>query len=177
MGSLTERGELQRHVQNVVTAHQEMGKTANDGLRFWDMKTPYAIHPLWCGLTMMTETSLPADIRENGALALFYHDVLEDTNMELPNYLPESVKNMVTDMTFASFDEEKKLIFQKSDEVILLKLFDKTSNLMDAVWMDEKRLADYCEFTQKILDHTVKIYGELNITAYARAIINRRLNV
>lgn len=168
---------INKHIENVFIAHQKMANTGDDAVRFWDGKTPYAIHPVWCGLTMLTETSLPNDVRDNGALALFYHDVLEDTKMELPSDLPEHVVELIHDMTFAGFDEEKKLLFNKSDEVILLKLFDKTSNLMDAVWMGEARLADYCEFTKKILDYTIKIYGELNITAYAQAIINRRLHV
>lgn len=174
MSSLIERGELGRHLQNVVTAHQEMGKTPNDSLRFWDMKTPYAIHPIWCGITMLTETDLPEDVRMRGSRALLYHDFLEDTNIVLPDDLPNDVKVLVGEMTFASFEEEKKLLFNKPDEVILLKLFDKTSNLMDGVWMGPERMSDYIAFTEKILERVENVYGELNITKIARAIIERR---
>ena len=103
----------------------------------WDGLTPYSVHPIWCATMILHETALAEDIRVDGSQALLFHDVLEDTLAELPNYLSERVKNLVQDMTFESSDVEMLKVWDKPIEVKLFKLYDKVSNLMDARWMPD----------------------------------------
>lgn len=153
-------------------AHQGHPKQSKDAVRFFDMKTPYTIHPLWCAFSIAAEPSLDEKIREEGILVLGYHDVIEDTKKELPNWLPDRVKYLIHEMTFEGGMEKEMLeIWYKPKEVILYKLYDKVNNLMTATWMKPERRKEYEDYTKKLLDDVERNYGELNITKIARAII------
>src|SRR3989344_8167394 len=94
-------------------SHDEQAKTDKNRIRFWDKKTPYGVHPTWCAMTLLTETSLPEDIRVNGAQALLYHDLREDTNAELPADCSVEVSDLVKELTFANSKEALKEIWNK----------------------------------------------------------------
>ena len=59
--------------------------------------------PIWCGMTLLTETRLPEEIRFTGYQALIWHDVLEDTNLPLPDGTDLEVIRLVQEMTYQSF--------------------------------------------------------------------------
>lgn len=139
--------------------------------RYWDGKTPYHIHPIWCATTLLHETFLPEGLRQDGSQALLYHDILEDTSSPLPGWLSERVKELVRDLTFENSQQEMEQIWAKTPEVRLLKLYDKTSNLMDGVWMDREKRERYAEYTSKLCQDVEQNYGKLNITRIAKAII------
>ena len=157
----------------VLDAHDDYARKPKNAVRKWDGKTPYHIHPTWCFTTIQTETSLQEEFRLDGALALLYHDVLEDTNRGLPPWLSEHVVSLVQDMTFhGGSQEEMERIWEKSAEVRLLKLYDKVSNLLDGVWMSTEKRAKYEEYTLKLcVDVETNFGAELNITRIARAIL------
>src|ERR1700737_3082179 len=68
--------------------------------RTWDETTPYAIHPIWCAMTFLSETTLPADLREIGYHVLLWHDLLEDTELKsLPPNTPGEVRELVDELT------------------------------------------------------------------------------
>ena len=159
------------HVQNAIRAHE--GQT-----RRWDKRTPYSIHPLWCATTILTETTLPQDLREDGALALLYHDVKEDTkDFELPHDLPSRVREWVDGMTFegasvpGGSDIERQHIWSRPPEIRLFKLYDKTSNLLDVSWAPLHRITIYKDYTRQLIEDVVPRYGELNIVRMARAFV------
>ena len=116
-----------------------------------DNLTPYGIHPTWCAMTILTETKLSELIRTNGYQALLLHDILEDTNRNLPNWISSEVKDLIKNMTFESFEKERQDLFQKPPEIKLLKLYDKVSNLLDGSWMDNEKLAIYKNFTKMLI--------------------------
>jgi len=153
-----------------VDAHSHHPKTKEDTVRFWDNKTPYFIHPTWCAMTLLTETSLSEEIRFNGYQALLWHDVFEDTTLDLPAGTADIVRHYVQDMTFNNFSEEVKKIWSKDIIVQLLKLYDKTSNLLDATWMNEKKRKMYIDYSLQLTDKVQSEYGELNIVKIARSI-------
>ena len=64
----------------------------------WDMTSPYLMHSCWCAMTLLTETSLPDEIRLSGYLALLFHDVIEDTDLELPVAIARVVIELVQDI-------------------------------------------------------------------------------
>jgi hypothetical protein len=162
--------QLQASIKHAILAHAKHAKTPRDAIRLWDKKTPYAIHPIWCAITLLTETTLPEDIRLIGYQALLWHDTLEDTSLTLPRHTKDEVKKLVEDMTFKNFREETKNLWGRSDMVKLLKLYDKVSNLLDATWMRDEKWNKYVKHTLRITEFVEGKYGELNIVKIARAI-------
>lgn len=161
-----------------IEAHTRYPKKLENEFRKWDNQTPYSVHPIWCAMAFLQETKLPKIInRENCALALLLHDVKEDTTMTLSNWVPKEAVNLVDLMTFeksekfSSTEIETREILIRSGIVRLLKLYDKTSNLLDGSWMtDEKWNNQYVPYVLKLADDVEKNYGQLNIVRIARTI-------
>ncbi|BCY16298.1 MAG: hypothetical protein GYA12_11760 [Chloroflexi bacterium] len=166
--------DMKKAINHAIAAHIENPKSPEDAIRFWDKKTPYVIHPIWCGMTLLTETKLPEDIRLPGYQALIWHDVLEDTNLSLPDGTDAVVARLVGEMTFASFKEEQELIDSKEDLIKLLKLYDKTSILLDATWMKDEKWKNLVDYTLKLRQFVLDTYGDLNIVKIAGAVCIRR---
>ncbi|MFL5803378.1 MAG: hypothetical protein ACJ8CR_16755 [Roseiflexaceae bacterium] len=162
--------ELAAAIQYTIRAHSKFSNTPREAVRLWDSVTPYAIHPIWCATTVLTETTLPESIRYPGYLALLWHDILEDTQLGLPPDVRPEVRTLVEEMTFVNFEDELARLWERSDTTKLLKLYDKTSILLDAAWMSDARWNLVVEHTQKLLAFVLPNYGELNIVRMARAI-------
>lgn len=164
--------ELEKHIRRIWDAHDKQATARINRVRLWDKETPYAMHPIWCATTLLSETSLPVSIRFDGATALLYHDVLEDTTSDLKKDLSPKIIAWIEAMTFkGGFDEEVEVLFDRPKEVRLLKLYDKTSNLMDGVWMPADLREKYITLTKRLLKDVQKEYGELNITKIADSVI------
>ena len=162
--------ELKNSINHTIEAHANYPKSPKDTIRFWDKSTPYAIHPIWCAMTLLAETELKEEIRLPGYQALLWHDTLEDTNLPLPEVTSPEVVRLVEEMTFKNFDDEKEKIWQRSDMTKLLKLYDKISNLLDGTWMRDEKWNAYVKHTLKLSDFVAEKYGELDIVKIARAI-------
>jgi len=154
-------------IKSAASAHDR-------AFRLWDNQTPYAMHPIWCAMMLLSETLLPEEIRFDGYVALCLHDVLEDTDEKLPDWVPSRCVILIEEMTFASSAEEFEKIWDRSDECILLKLYDKVSNLLDGAWMSDEKWSDYCDLVFQLVNFVEHKYGNLNITKIARAIAKRR---
>ncbi|MBI5620649.1 hypothetical protein HY949_02650 [Candidatus Gottesmanbacteria bacterium] len=162
---------LNDHIRYSIRAHQFHPKTLQNSFRLWDKKTPYFIHPLWCAMTILTETALPPAIRRYGAITLLYHDVLEDTTMKLPPGIPHAIRAYINDMTFyGGITEEMLMIWRKQPTIRLFKLYDKVSNLLDASWMPAKLRKTYTAYTKKLALDVKNNFGTLNITAIAQTV-------
>jgi ADP-ribose pyrophosphatase YjhB (NUDIX family) len=121
-------------------------------------------------MTILTEFKLSEDMRRVGALALLFHDVLEDTLAGLPDWCPSEVSSLVNEMTFASSAEEREKIWERSDQAKLLKLYDKVSNLLDGSKATPEKWNAAVEHALKLADFVEQTYGELNIVKLARAV-------
>jgi len=174
MKTLELANDILKSIQFTIDAHMYNPKTEKDTVRFWDMETPYIIHPTWCAMTILTETTLPKEIRLNGYKVLLWHDVLEDTKLELPKDTPSDIAMLVKEMTFESFKKELKGIWLKEPQIRLLKLYDKVSNLLDGEWMNDEKWNEYVHFTSDLAQDTQANYGQLNIVKFANAICNSR---
>jgi hypothetical protein len=170
MDAETFADEIAAAIQYSILAHSKFSNTPREACRFWDGVTPYAIHPIWCAATLLTETTLPEAIRYPGYLALLWHDILEDTQLGLPPDVRPEVQILVEEMTFVNFEDELVRLWERSDTTKLLKLYDKTSILLDAAWMSNERWNLVVAHTQKLLAFVLPNYGELNIVRMARAI-------
>lgn len=155
-------------------AHIDLPTTPNDAIRFHDRATPYIVHPIWCAMTIMTETTLSEPLRLNGCQALMWHDVLEDTRADLPIDTGREVRQLIQNMSFENFADEKTLIWARSKEIRLLKLYDKTSNLLDASHYSIEKWNNYVEFTQSLIVDVENNYGQLNIIKIAKSIAVRK---
>ena len=162
---------LEEHIGWVIEAHRDHPKKLSKATRKWDGKTPYAMHPIWCATTLLHETALDGQTREEGALALLYHDILEDTFEPLPPLLSDRVKELVNHMTFEGGNaQEMQEVWTKPKEVRLYKVYDKVSNLLDGCWMSLEKRAAYDDYTRRLTEDAERNYGKLNITRIARAI-------
>ncbi len=137
--------------------------------RIWDKETPYGIHPVWCAMTILHETGLSKEIRENGAEALLFHDILEDTSAKLPEGTSPAVRELVDGMIFLSFKEEKTEVWNRKPEIRLLKLYDKVSNMLDGSWRKKEDWNAYLEYTLNLIDDVESHFGPLNISHIARS--------
>lgn len=155
----------------VLAAHAEKPISSRKAARKWDGKTPYGIHPVWCAMAMLHETKLPEEQRCAGAEALLLHDIWEDTTVGLPAGTQDEIRLLVQDMTYASTEEEMKLVWSRPPFIRLLKLYDKVSNLMDGAWMSDEQRKKYAEYTKKLSDDAKENFGELNIVKIAQAIM------
>jgi len=163
--------DLSRAIIHAINAHSLKPVKPHMAFRKWDGKTPYSVHPIWCAMTLLHETSLPQDIREKGAIALLYHDILEDTKEFLPENTHAAVRQLVDDLTFENTADEMQKVWQKPPVIRLLKLYDKTSNLMDSHWMSAEKLQSYQMYTAKLIQDVEKNFGELNIVRLARSFV------
>lgn len=166
--------QLGAAIQHAIRAHTYFPKTPRDAVRLWDHQTPYVVHPIWCAMTLLTETSLPEQIRYPGAIALLWHDTLEDTDLPLPEQTQPLVRMLVEEMTFVNLDQEFELVWQRSETTRLLKLYDKVSQLLDGIWIKDARWNQIIAHTQKLEQFVVTTYGQLNIVKIARSVCHPR---
>lgn len=167
--------DLKKLIAFVINAHFFYARKHDMRVRRWDKKTPYSIHPIWCGMTIQAEQKLSVKTRNIGAQALFLHDIKEDTKEKLPKYIGEEVRELVQEMTFKSINQEMREIWSKNDLVILLKLYDKVSNLLDYFSHVPGREKVHCNYVTKLADFVEGRFGNLNIVVMARAIVKNKV--
>ena len=166
--------EMAAAIQHSIRAHAHFPIAPSNAIRYWDGHTPYAIHPIWCAMTLLSETALPDETRYHGYLALLWHDTLEDTTMELPPECPPAVRRLVEEMTFDGLDDELVRLWERSDTAKLLKLYDKVSQFLDGIWLTDQRWNRLLGHTTRLQGFVENTYGELNIVRIARAVCRPR---
>ncbi len=166
--------EIMESIQYTYDAHCLYPKSPGYETRKWDHHTPYIIHPIWCAMTLLSETKLSSELRHVGYQALLWHDVLENTELKLPDKILPEVRLLVNEMTFRNFADEQSNIWNRSDPTKLLKLYDKTSNLLDGSWMTPDQYKIYCDHTAKLSAFVRTNYGNLDIVIIADGICKDR---
>ncbi|MBI4256663.1 hypothetical protein HY626_01240 [Candidatus Uhrbacteria bacterium] len=162
------------YIQSAANAHQENVLPTAKALRTFPTgeKNPYITHTLWCSMMLLLETQLPEEIREPGAIALLFHDVLEDTSSPLPESLSPKSVQLINDMTYENFQEEVAAVLLKEPEVQLLKLYDKVATLYDGA-LRSFRYPEWLDFTEQLIERVQKNYGELNIVLLGKALVKK----
>lgn len=161
-------------IQDVASAHQDKVLPAANAFRTFPSgeKNPYFTHCVWCASMLLLDTQLPDDVREDGAFALLYHDVLEDTSASLPQTLSPRVVQWVRDMTYDTFAQEVEEVLRKSPEIHLLKLYDKVATMYDGA-LRSFRYPEWLDFTEKLLRSVEDTYGELHIVVLGRGLVRK----
>ena len=165
--------EMPRYLLLGWEAHDKYARTTRDRVRRHDNKTPYIVHPTWAASSIMQDPSLPVELRWLGWRVLILHDVLEDTTLKLPDWVPEEVCRSVEMMSFESSQVEMKDIWSRPGGIRLFKLYDKVSNLLDGTWMDSREPGyreRYEQYALRLADDVELRFGTLNICRIARAI-------
>lgn len=162
------------YIRYVADAHQEKVLPTAKAFRYFPSgeRNPYFTHPLWCAEMMLLETALPEQLREDGAVALLFHDVLEDTSAPLPDGLSAETVRLIQDMTYANFAEEVAGVLAKDKVVHLVKLYDKVAALYDAC-LRSFRYPEWLDFTEKLLASVEQNYGELHIVILGRELCKK----
>lgn len=163
--------QLLEIVRLAQDAHDHHPSAPDKSTRKWDGRTPYWTHPVWCGLAILHEPGLPEDLRRRGALALSLHDLLEDTTVPLPRALAADVQSLVRQMTFPGGSaQERAEIWSRPPEVRLLKLYDKTCNLLDDRFMKRecRRLSRI--YVRRLAKDVEAHYPGTNIVTLARSL-------
>lgn len=162
------------HINFVAKAHQEKLLPEAKAYRKFSSggTNPYFTHPLWCSMMILLDTKLSDEIRNDGAMALLFHDVLEDTTAGIPNDLPERVKMLIQDLTYDNFQEEATQTLKKPSLIQLLRLYDKTATLYDGD-LNPKRYSEWIDFMEHLIVTVEKEYGELNIVLLAKVLISK----
>lgn len=168
--------ELKKYLDFAYSAYQENNLT-NEVYR-QEGKVPYIMHPLWCASMLIADTQIPWDQRELGFKALIMHDVLEDTLLELPEWIEPKVKEIVSELTFESFEQAKKEYADKSPFIKLLLLYDKLSSMYenhvgihDGPTKAEQKRRDWKKFTIVGIKEVEKAYGNIRIVQIGKAIV------
>ena len=78
-------------------------------------------------------------------------------------------------MTFDSFDEGTELIWERSPEVRLLKLYDMVSNWLDGAWMFSERRTIHRAHIAKLAEDVKQNFGYLNIVQIACALCKKEV--
>ena len=88
----------EKDIKYVMNAHTNHARKPSKAFRKWDGKTPYYVHPIWCAITIATETKLDEKTKNEGIQTLLYHDLLEDTTKNLPEWLSPRIKYLVEEL-------------------------------------------------------------------------------
>lgn len=160
---------LKRLLDLIYSAHQEHN-TRKDFRQ--NGKVPFIVHPMWCALTLLNDQHIPFEERELGYQVLLLHDILEDTSLEIPDYVDPKVLEHVKEMTHDTWEEEQN-INNKSPFIKLLKLCDKIASMYDETVRNETvRRKEWKALTQKLLDDVENHYGKIRLVTLSKAILN-----
>jgi len=161
--------KLKQLLDLVYSAHQEHN-TRKDFRQ--NGKVPFFVHPIWCALTILNDQRIPFEERELGYQVLLLHDILEDTSLEIPDFVDRKVLEFVKEMTHETWEEEQN-IENKSDFIKLLKLCDKIASMYDeTVRSEPQRRKEWKILTLKLLNDVENHYGNIRLVTLAKAVLN-----
>ncbi|MFW9878362.1 MAG: hypothetical protein ACFFG0_35215 [Candidatus Thorarchaeota archaeon] len=123
---------------------------------------PFIFHPLWCASVLINDTKIALKEREIGAKALILHDILENTDLDLPNWVEKDVKEAVEKLTFDKDENTIKEIITMSSFVKLLFLTDLLASMYENHVSKPKRKI-WKLLVKLLLNDVKKHYGNIRI--------------
>ncbi|GEM_PF-1297590 len=175
---MIESKELKRYLDFAYEAYQENNISEPDQTYRQDGKVPYIMHPIWCASMLIADTQIPWKERALGFKALILHDVLEDTALELPDWVESEVKEVVKELTMGSFKEAMEKYNGKSPFIKLLLLCDKLSSMYEdhvgvynnaAMKWSKRKI--WKKLTIKGIAEVEEAYGNIRIVQIGKAIV------
>lgn len=160
--------EFKRYLDFAFDAYQNHNIT--DQAYRQDGKVPYFVHPLWCATMLVTDTRIPYKERELGFKTLILHDVLEDTDLTLPDWVEPEVVELIKQMTFKSSDSALDLVSSEPINIKLLHLADGLSSMYEE-HVSEKRRSKWKTILATNLVDIESHYGNIRLVQIAKAIL------
>lgn len=158
-------------ILDVFSIHSGFARRPEKAFRKFDHKTPYGVHPTLAAMLYIQEENLPEEMRMRGTKALLLHDILEDTTADLPDWCTDRVRTLVEGLTFDKSQDYMTEIWNREEEVILLKFYDCVVNLLSAKSFSPERAQKRKEFVQgKFLDWMRRRYPDLDIIKIAEGL-------
>lgn len=166
---MIEPSDFKRVLDFAYSAYQEHNQSGQE-LRQHG-KVPFIVHPMWAAMMMLADQRLPFELREIGYQALLLHDVLEDTNAELPDWIDPEVARMVEDMTLPDdFKEVVAAIASKDIFTKLLILYDTLENVYEEHVTDWKRTM-WKQGVEVLIREVEQEYGDLRVVHVGKAVL------
>ena len=166
--------ELERIIRDVIWYHSNLPRTPKKAFKKFDEKTPFSVHPILLGMQALHEESLPEELRVRIALALFGHDLLEDTTVEeLPDWATNDpkVEAIIRGMTFAKGEDKYVEMWNRDESILLPELFDCVANLT-CVGNRPPEKSERCkEAVRRLLYYIEPGYPRLDIIKMARGLL------
>lgn len=131
---------------------------------------PYFFHPTWCASILLTDTRIPYEERELGYQVLILHDVLENTDVDLPDWVSAEVKSEVQEMTYESYAEAIEKLPNKTPFRKLLSLVDLLASMYEE-HVKEKNRSIWMKFTKMLTEDVEKHYGNIRIVQLSKTIV------
>lgn len=158
---------FKRLIDFTYEAYQENSKA--DTLR-QKGKTPFITHPLFAASLLLADRQIPYKERVIGYQVLILHDVLEDTNLELPEWIDENVRKRVEEMTYKNDVEAYLVMSKKGPFGKLLSLCDMLSNMYEDHVRKYKRRR-WRKAIEELTEDVKKYYGNTRIIQISKAIL------
>lgn len=134
-----------------------------------DGRVPFIFHPLWCASILINDTEISLEEREVGCKTLILHDVLENTSLELPDWVETEVKEAVNKLTFDNDEIITKEILTMSPFIKLLFLTDLLASMYENQVSRLKR-KPWKILTKLVLRDVKKHYGNIRIVQIGNTI-------
>ena len=158
--------ELKKYLDFAYSAYE--GESSQQKYR-QNETVPYLFHPLWCASIIINDTKIPLKEREIGAKALLLHDVFENTDLKLPDWVESEVKEAVNKLTFDKDEIIIKEIITMSPFVKLLFLIDLLASMYENQVSKFKR-KPWKLLVQLLLKDVKKNYGNIRIVQIGNTI-------
>ncbi len=127
-----------KYIELAFDAHMNHPRVPENSFRRHDGQTPYPAHLLFASSLVMQEEALALTLRWLLCCGLLLHDMVEDTTLEIPEWVDVLVRDFVGEMSFNGTEHEKVELWVRTPVTILGKGYDKLSNLLDSGWMDSR---------------------------------------
>lgn len=157
--------------------HNTYATNAEFGNDFYRQEgnVPAITHPLFAASLLLADRRLPQDLREKGYLILLLHDIIEDTDQPLPEWVDVEIKEGVEAMTYTEEEERnsevlKSKIYQHPPFIKLLTLCDTISNMYEEHVSEAKR-SKWKELVTNLTKLVEKEYGLTRVVVTAKAIL------
>lgn len=132
---------------------------------------PYIIHPMWAACTLIMDSNIPKQERIVGYQILVLHDVLEDTSMQLPEWVSEEVQRGVQSLTHSNWKEEQEAITHYAPFLKLLKLCDKLQTMYELAVVNPNKAHEWKTLVENLARDVEAHYGKTKVVVIAKALL------
>jgi hypothetical protein len=155
-------------LSHTIMMYQEDVNQHNIKVRAHDKATPFAVHPIWCAISILSAPDLNQDLRVDGFWIILNHN-LENYTGKKPD-CSQVILEKIHSLQCLSYVKEADgaITWSAPPEIRLFKLFEQVHKLYD----NEHECDDIeLDLTQDLLADVQTNYGNLKIVRIAKALM------